>query len=197
MISILSEDGHPIVSLQYKDEKTFRNQTKHVIKKINSVTKKLGDLNVGVVPELKLTYVPGVPDDYQPNYFLPGSGTYNFGHRKPFLYNYGYISSVSTAIAFQLKSIYLDKDKINDLEDVLYDDVGILDKQYVDPKDVSGDVFTDEEESPSQIPQSPSPMEVEVPRSEGVFKHLFLVDQKSSKAGRTILKSPDDQLVYE
>ena len=56
----VSDEGQPIVSLQYKDEKIFRSQTKHIIKKINSVTKKLDELNVGVVPELKLTYVKGI-----------------------------------------------------------------------------------------------------------------------------------------
>uniref|UniRef100_A0A915MXB1 HORMA domain-containing protein n=1 Tax=Meloidogyne javanica TaxID=6303 RepID=A0A915MXB1_MELJA len=203
-LDIRTEDGHPIISLQYKDEKTFRSQTKHVIKKINSVTKKLSPLNNGVLPDLKLTYMPGVPVEYQPPYFKAGNGTYNFVANPP-LYTYGYISSISTAIAFQLKSTYLDKGKINELEDTLYEDAGITDKQFVDAKDVSGDCFSDEEESPiQQIAESPiqqiaeSPiMQVEVPRGEVVYKHVFLEDPKSSKSMRSLLKSPEDMLAYD
>nr|CAD2198686.1 unnamed protein product [Meloidogyne enterolobii] len=195
-LSIVNEDGHPIISSEYKDEKAFRYQTKHMIKKINIVTKKLSPLNAGVSPELKLTYFPGVPIDYQPPFFEAGNGTYNFV-TKPTFYTYGYISSVSTAIAFQLKSTYFDKGKINELEDTLYDEAGIVDKQFVDAKDVSGDCFSDEEESPiQQIAESPM-MEVEVPRGEVVYKHVFLEDPKSSKSMRSLLKSPEDQLAYD
>nr|CAD2179893.1 unnamed protein product [Meloidogyne enterolobii] len=167
LLDIRTEDGHPIISLQYKDEKTFRSQTKHVIKKINSVTKKLSALNNGVLPDLKLTYMPGVPVEYQPPYFKAGNGTYNFVANPP-LYTYGYISSISTAIAFQLKSTYLDKGKINELEDTLYEDAGITDKQFVDAKDVSGDCFSDEEESPiQQIAESPIQQIAESPINAG------------------------------
>nr|CAD2135083.1 unnamed protein product [Meloidogyne enterolobii] len=204
LLSITNEDGHPIISSQYKDEKAFRTQTKHIIKKINIVTKNLSPLNAGVSPELKLTYYPGVPIDYQPPFFEAGNGTYNFV-TKPTLYTYGYISSISTVIAFQLKSTYLDQAKINELEDTLYADAGIADKQFVDAKDVSGDCFSEDEESPiQQIAESPiqqiveSPiMQVEVPRGEVVFKHTFLEDPKSSKSMRSLLKSPEDQLAYD
>ncbi|CAK5127696.1 unnamed protein product [Meloidogyne enterolobii] len=183
-LSIVNEDGHPIISSEYKDEKAFRYQTKHMIKKINIVTKKLSPLNAGVSPELKLTYFPGREWDLQ------------FCYQTTF-YTYGYISSVSTAIAFQLKSTYFDKGKINELEDTLYDEAGIVDKQFVDAKDVSGDCFSDEEESPiQQIAESPM-MEVEVPRGEVVYKHVFLEDPKSSKSMRSLLKSPEDQLAYD
>jgi len=161
-----------------------------------------------------------VPIDYQPPFFEAGNGTYNFV-TKPTLYTYGYISSISTVIAFQLKSTYLDQAKINELEDTLYADAGIADKQFVDAKDVSGDCFSEDEESPiQQIAESPiqqiaeSPiMQVEVPRGEVVFKHTFLEDPKSSKSMRSLLvifkfflkilnflffqKSPEDMLAYD
>lgn len=100
------------------------------------------------------------------------------------LYNYGSITTNSTAIAFQLKSIYLTNDVINDLDDALYDEAGLVDKQFVDPKDVSGDVFTDESESPLHIPQSP--IQLEVPRSEEVFQRHY-VDLKASQTSRNVL----------
>ena len=96
------------------------------------------------------------------------------------------------------------------MDDLLYDEVGLVDKQFVDPKDVSGDVFTDEEESP--LPISQSPLQVEVARSVEVFKRQVL-DLKSSQSFRSVMvifiiftslnftnflqKSPEDQLSYD
>jgi hypothetical protein len=45
--------------MHYAGEESFRNQVKHLIKKINAVTKVLKPLNPKVVPYFKLAYHSG------------------------------------------------------------------------------------------------------------------------------------------
>lgn len=53
-----SENGDPLVTMHYKDEESFRNDVKHLILKLNEITKKLKPLGPDAFPELKLTYYP-------------------------------------------------------------------------------------------------------------------------------------------
>lgn len=60
IISLSSDQGNAYVTMRYIDEKAFRLQTKHILKKLTAVTKRLRDLKEGATPYMKLTYYEGL-----------------------------------------------------------------------------------------------------------------------------------------
>lgn len=140
---ILDDNGQPVVTLGYKDEESFRIQAKYLLKKINAVTKCLKKLKPDALPYLKLTYYPGTPEGYEPPFYHACNETYIFESKRTF-YNFGYISTDTTALAINLQSIYVKEEDIEDLEDAIYNEAGLKDGQFVNARDVSRDFFTDD-----------------------------------------------------
>lgn len=104
--------------------------------------------------EEEILMFTGTPEEYEPPYYMACKETYQF-QGKPTFYNYGFISTNETALAFQLESLYVKPSDVPELQDAIYEDAGFKDKQYVDPKDISMDYFTEEDQSPLRMMMSP------------------------------------------
>jgi len=217
---IIDDQGHPIVSFDYKGEGLLSKQIKHMILKLSHITKSLQPFEEKATPYFKLTYYDHTPADYQPPYFKPCDITYVFNEKAP-EYIAGSIATNSTLIVIDIKSFYIGDPF--ELDDLMLNEAGSKVNDRINPLDVTADSGlstegnSDDGDRPETLrgesfivsPQSPrvpvvSPIHPKKshyvphapPSPRGSVRQKRQIRRLNSTGSRQILKSPADETNY-
>jgi hypothetical protein len=86
--------------------------------------------------------------------------SYTFGAAKPIYYDYGHVTTDHTALAINLKSVYIKKKDIPRLEDALVDEADI--EEYFEAVEAALDIsrFEDDDTRHLSSPESTSQLQI-------------------------------------